>query len=337
MAARQKKRGAALWRILRRLLLVLITLVLMVTAGAYVLLRQIFRGPSPAARDAVTVSMMQSEYTEWIPGLFLSDRQIDDICGKMTSILPANVSDPGLILPGSAAWSSDPDGIRLEEYEAAGFRAYMLIVRDPAQVSLSYRPQGDTIHNHLTRSGAAAAVNAGAFLQEDDRSLALGLVISGGSAVSDSGSAPEAGFAGFNADHVLIVAGSMTAGEAQQLGIRDGCACGPVLIMDGQINEGAYNANSGVASRSCIGQRADGSVVFLYTTGPLSGDAGATWQDCIDILYEYNCINACSLDSTAVMLHTDGNGTAAVGTDSPLRAESAMLPDVWVIRPGEEG
>jgi exopolysaccharide biosynthesis protein len=107
--------------------------------------------------------------------------------------------------------------------------------------------------------------------------------------------------------------------------------------MDGQINEGAYNANSGVASRSCIGQRADGSVVFLYTTGPLSGDAGATWQDCIDILYEYNCINACSLDSTAVMLHTDGNGTAAVGTDSPLRAESAMLPDVWVIRPGEEG
>lgn len=340
MAKKEKKKGSGFFRFLRRLLLVILTAAVMLATGSYILLNQVFNGPSPAARNAVTVSMTQSEYTEWIPGIFLSDRQISEICGNMTSILPANVSDPALITPGSSNddWAADPSGIRMEQYRGEGFHAYIMIVRDPGQVSLSYHNGGDTIRSHMDRTDAAAAVNAGAFRETDDASHAQGLVISNGSIVSDTGAAPVEGFAGFNHENVLIVAGSMTAAEAQSLGIRDGCAYGPVLIMNGQINEGAYNANSGFSSRACIGQRKDGSVVFLYITGPASGDAGASRQDCIDILYEYGCVNACSLDSgSAAMLCRDAAGEIqTTGSDSPLRSESEMMPGVWIVRSGEE-
>lgn len=56
-------------------------------------------------------------------------------------------------------------------------------------------------------------------------------------------------------------------------------ASGPVLIMNGEINQEAYNSNSGWNPRTAIGQRKDGAVVFVCIDGRQAGSAGGTYKD----------------------------------------------------------
>lgn len=321
-----KKQGRFLFRVIRRLLLVVFTVVLMGAVGLWILLNQVLRGPSPAARDALTISLADSPSTGWIPGLFLEDEEIAGILESAQSALPAEVTDLTLITPGTDAgdWSDAPDGIRVELYRSNAFTAHIMTVRDPGQVWLSYAAGGARIAEQLKAENAAAAIYAAADTEQ--------LLISGG--VAAARVEADAGFAGFTEKGILYLSGSMTPDEAFALPIRDGCACGMILILNGQINEGAYNASSGYSPRACIGQRADGSVVFLTIDGLSADSVGGTYRDCIDILYEYGCVNACCLDGVpAAMLC----GDRMIHTDSLPRAESAIAPGFWMIRPAEEG
>ena len=81
----------------------------------------------------------------------------------------------------------------------------------------------------------------------------MGLNLSKGKVVWNDFSAmtPDTGFVGFNRDNILIVANSVTEEEALELGIRDGCASGTVLIVNGNavdIDHTGYNP------RTAIGQ-----------------------------------------------------------------------------------
>ena len=83
-------------------------------------------------------------------------------------------------------------------------------------------------------------------------SVPAGLTICGGKIVSDQygNLVPEKGFAGFNTSDVLVVAQSMTASQATEQNIRDGCEFGPVLIINGEVNQGVYSGNSGYNPRT---------------------------------------------------------------------------------------
>lgn len=74
-----KKRGSVA-RFFRRTLLLIVTLAVLAAMGAYTLLGTIFHGPSPIAREELTLSLMSSPTTDWIPGLYLSEELIGQIC-----------------------------------------------------------------------------------------------------------------------------------------------------------------------------------------------------------------------------------------------------------------
>jgi exopolysaccharide biosynthesis protein len=181
-------------------------------------------------------------------------------------------------------------------------------------------------------------------------SVPEGLVIAGGKVMWESGKAPQDGFVGFNQDNILIVAKTMTASKAMELGIRDGCCFGPVLIMDGNVNVEAYNENSGYNPRTAIGQRADGTVLFVCIDGRQAGSLGGTYADIIDIMIEYGAVNACNLDggSSTVMLYKDtrglfsadkklwGNDIAMINNYSLLQKEPRRMPTFFMVRPGSE-
>lgn len=322
----QMKRGSFLCRLLLRVLLVIITLAVLMGAGSWILLNQIMTGPSPAARDALTLSLLDSDTTSWIPGLFLEDGLVDQIRQAAQAGIPGETTDPALITVQAdpSLWEDCPGGIALKHYRRDGLSAHILLVRDPSLAYLSYAQEGAQIGSQMASEGAAAGIYAA---RDGD-----GLLISRGSHLSSG--AAQGGFVGFTKDHILILSGSMTPEEAQTLDIRDGCGCGMILILNGQIHEGAYNAGSGFAARACIGQRADGTVVFLTIDGLSAAGVGGTYRDCIDILYEYGCVNACCLnDVPAAMLF----GDRMIHADSLPRAESAVMPCFWMIRSGEEG
>lgn len=66
----------------------------------------------------------------------------------------------------------------------------------------------------------------------------------------------------------MVAQDNLSKAQAEELNIRDGCCFGPVLIMNGEINQEAYNSNSGWNPRTAIGQRKDGAVVFVVHRRP---------------------------------------------------------------------
>ena len=364
-----KQKSGFLGRVLRRFFLVLFTLVILLAVDLLLVMNMIFNGTSSTARDQLTMTLIEASATKWVPALFIGEEQVARIQSSLNLKLPDEVSDTTAVIinrrqsiNASDEWENYPDGIRIEEVHGDTYNAHVMIVRDPSQVYLGISTKegfstsipGKRLTAAIEDEGAIAAVNGGAF--NDDGStgsyvgtLPAGLVYSEGNCVWTTGAPPNGitGFAGFTEDDVLVVhQDNLTESQAEELNIRDGCCFGPVLVMNGEINMEAYNKITGLNPRTAIGQRADGAVIFVCIDGRQVGSTGGEYADAIDILVEYDAINACNMDggSSTVMMYrdTDGrNGEAGqvqmINSYSLLQAEPRRMPDFWMVRPaGEE-
>ena len=358
---------ARVLRILGKIAIAAVVAVMVPVVGLILILGQIFNGPSVTARNVLTMSLLEPSGTKWIPPIFLSDEVLDEIKnGSSGSELP-DIFNPGMIqintgnsLSNSDEWKNHPDGVRIERISGSTFDAHIMIIRDPSKVYMATSTEnfskdipGLRITEAIEREGAIAAINAGAFYDNGTSnpvvgSVPEGLVIAGGKVVWNrvEMGVPENGFVGFNKDNVLVVAHSMTANKAMELNIRDGCCFGPVLIMNGQVNEKVYNGNSGWNPRTAIGQRADGAVIFVCIDGRQANSLGGTYRDVINIMQEYGAVNACNLDggSSSVMLYRDNQGlygeagkVQMINNYSVLQAEPRRMPNFFMVAPSKEG
>ena len=355
--------GRTVARVILRTLLVLFTVIALLVGGLYMTLDLIFNGPSPAARDVLTMSLLEASATKWVPGLFIGQEMVEEIRTRDGAPLPEDFSNASqvIITSGTAAdnsseWDEHPDGIRIESISGDTYNAHVMIIRDPSSVYLATSTKqrfhasipGTRINHQIETEGAIAAINAGAFNDDGSSnsyvgSVPIGMVISEGEIVWDDGQNYE-GFVGFNEDNVLVVANSMDKKRAKELNIRDGCCFGPVLLMNGVENQVEYSANSGYNPRTAIGQRADGAVIFVCIEGRQIGSLGGTYSDLINIMVEYGAVNACNLDggSSTVMMYRDNYGKMGepgkvhmINSYSLLQEEPRRMPTFFMVRPGE--
>lgn len=361
----KKKSSGLLGRIIRRFFLVLFTLIILLVVALSLIMNLVFNGPSPAARDVLTMSLLEPSATKWIPGLFMDKGVVEQIrnAGKdefaedTTDTSQVVINRGGAISTSSDEWANFPDGIKIEEYKGKTFNAHIMLIQDPSRVYLGLSNYngfttsvpGKRLNAAIEDEKAAAAINAGAFNDDGTAnatvgSVPAGLTIHGSKVVSDvyKGLVPEQGFCGFNEDDILVVAKSMTAGEAMEKKIRDGCEFGPVLIINGAVNQEVYSGNSGYNPRTVVGQRADGAVIFICADGRQAGSMGATYKDMIDMLVAYGAVNACNMDggSSSVMLYRDVNGlygeagqVQMINSYSVLQSEPRRMPDFWMVKP----
>ena len=363
---KKKKKGSGLFgRIVRRFFLVLFTVIALILVAACLALNLIFNGPSPAARDVLTMSLLEPSGTKWIPGLFMDAETLDSIRTREDSNLTDEFSNTSEIVinkdaaisTGTDEWANSPDGIRFEPHSGDTYNAHIMIVRDPSKVYLGTSTEnfstsipGTRIDDQIETDGAIAGVNAGAFFDNGTSdpsvgSVPEGLVYSKGACKWTTGSPPNGikGFAGFNKDNILVVAqDNLSKAQAEELNIRDGCCFGPVLIMNGEINQEAYNSNSGWNPRTAIGQRKDGAVVFVCIDGRQAGSMGGTYKDVIDIMIEYGVVNACNMDggSSSIMVYRDTYGlfgeagtVQVINSYSLLQERPRKMPTFWMVAP----
>ena len=240
-----------------------------------------------------------------------------------------------------------PSGISTADGEGETFQYHVMRISDPGRVhlapsspQLSMDTPGKTIRELMAQEQAVAAFSAGTYFDDGSStdavgSVPCGLLIAGGEVLWDDLSelAPEAGFVGLTEDNILIVASTMTREEAESLGIRDGCAAGPVLMVNGKTNEEVYETNSGYRPRIAMGQQADGTLVVLCADGRNPESLGASWADMIDILETYDVINACGLSSgSAVSLYTTQYlRPKQLNAAATLGSRQSYLPAFWVV------
>ncbi len=361
---RKKKGNGLLGRLLRRFLLVLAVAVLLLLGDFFLVLNLVFNGPSPTARNQLTMALIEASATKWVPALFIGEDTVAEIRAGVHAELEDALTDTSAVIinrgnqAGSdSEWVGYPDGIRIEDVHGRTYNAKVMLVRDPAQVYL-----GISTHNGFSTSipgkrltaamadeGAIAGINGGAFNDDGTAgayvgSLPAGLVYSEGACVWTSGKPTEtSGFAGFTRDNILVVSTeNLSKAQAEKLNIRDGCCFGPVLIMNGQINMEEYNKVAGLNPRTAIGQRADGTVIFVCIDGRQPSSMGGEYKDAIDIMVEYGAVNACNMDggSSTVMMYRDTYGrygdsgeVRIMNSYSLLQSEPRKMPDFWMVRP----
>lgn len=366
---RVKKKGkhSLVKTILRRFFLVLFIAIVLVFTALILVLNMVFNGPSPTARNQLTMTLIEASATKWIPALFIGEDTVAEIRTGENVELAENVTDVSAVVISRNAltsandeWAAYPDGIRIETVSGNTYNATVMIVRNPEQVYLGISTHegfstsipGKRLTAAIEDEGAIAAVNGGAFNDNGTTAsyvgtLPAGLVYSEGECVWTSGKPSEtSGFAGFTEDNILIVhKDNISKAQAEELNIRDGCCFGPVLIMNEEINMEAYNKVSGLNPRTAIGQRADGAVVFVCIDGRQPSSMGGEYADVIDIMVEYGAINACNMDggSSTVMMYRDTYGiygeagaVQMMNSYSLLQSEPRKMPDFWLIRPAEE-
>lgn len=264
----------------------------------------LIKGPSVQARKLFTLSAYETSAIKWLPKLFMTTAQYDEI------VNPSSAVDDYRELPMVAASSGESQAdegliitepIEIMDIKGGTYQGKLMIVHDPSKVFFgsidSFGHVGLKLTEFIDKYGAIACTNAGGFEDEGGTGkggIPDGIVIRDGAIAYGSQSATYRGLAGFDADHVLHV-GDMTGQQALDLGIISGTnfSGGPVLIKDGVRENGFV---SGINPRTAIGQREDGAVLLLALEGRMADSLGATFEDLTDIMQEYGAVNAVNMD-----------------------------------------
>jgi exopolysaccharide biosynthesis protein len=324
-------------KILLRVGIALLVMIVFLAASLYATLYNVVHGASPTVRDMLVQSAMQASATKWLPGLFLDEYLIGEIISSsaamemvdIADLLPAPVQAPaqyGLLpedeevgLPLPDPWENAIGGMKLEIYIGPTFKAYILLVRDPARV-FTAKPKGKLgkgrygiqVHDVLKFGGIAAAINGGGFYDPGGRGAGgqpLGLTYSEGECVWED--KEELTFIGFDKNDRLIVEHALKRVQADELGVRDGVCFqdNSTLIRaeDGLVTAYYSDADSSLAQRTAIGQRADGTVILMVTEGRTAAYLGANRNDIINAMLYFDAVTAGMLDggSSTVMCYPD--------------------------------
>ena len=312
--------------VIRRILLVLLTAILFTVGSLLAVCNTLANGPSKTARDKAVMSALQASATKWMPGLFLSSDTVEEI-KKNSQVVVTDVKpitdipsgDGDGDTPTADKWANAIDGMIYENVNGTTFKGYVLLIKDPARVTVgvssndfAHATAGMRIFELADKYNAVAAINAGEF--RDDGGVGtgyapMGLTYSEGNCVWNDGLSRT--FMGFDKNNRLYVAEGTTYAQAEELGMRDAVSfqTGNVLITNDGTNVTYYYAdsNTGVAQRTAIGQCADGTVIFLVTDGRTASSMGATRNEIIDTLISYGAVTAGMLDggSSSMLYYRD--------------------------------
>lgn len=299
-------------RVIYRGFLFLFSFVMVLLAAAYGVCAVVLLGPSPAARNMLVATAMETSAARFLPYLFLSAEQVQAIVDdSAVKVDPDLEVDPGIVErptkddpSANDEWADYPDGIRIENVKGATYNAYVMIIRDPSRVYVATSTDftkvgepGKKIMDVYEREGAVAAINGGGFPDANgsgNGDVPTGLTFSKGKMLWGGEYITTSGVVGFNEDDVLLV-GSYSGAKAYKNNMRDCVNFGPILVMNGEPMRASSSSGS-LNPRTGIGQRKDGAVLFLVIEGRVATSLGATYNDMIEIFMEFGAVNACNLD-----------------------------------------
>lgn len=306
--------------ILGRFFLWLFSTLFVLLIGAYLFLMYVNKGPSPHLSELFVTSAMESSVGGVLCRLFYSQEEMEEIRTRNqlqefneitdTSLIKLpSVSDQSLssttsqeVAEEANLLDPDGDGIEIHEIHGPTYRGKMMVIYDPARVKVGVinhfdlNAPGLTLDAIVQKYDAVAGVNGGKY--DDEIGLGTGgmpegIVISDGQLLLGDLETTYDVY-GFTKDNVLVV-GTMTAGYALSIGVRDAVSFGPTLIVNGQ-SAGYTGIGSGLNPRTAIGQREDGAVLLLCIEGRQANSLGASMSDLIEVMQEFGAINAANLD-----------------------------------------
>jgi exopolysaccharide biosynthesis protein len=246
------------------------------------------------------ITSQHRDYAKYLIGQSELDRRVDAYTKQFDQM--AQVEDHHEVtIP--AVPIDHEQSVQVEPISGKGFKGYLMSVRDPKMVRVvttSIVGQGEQILSMVKRTGAIAGVNGGAF---DDPNWdgngfkPAGIVMSGGKLLyHDIGMNDPVNVVGLDRNG-LMVAGRYKPSELLEMGVTDAVTFQPRFIVNGK---GLFKSEAdgwGIAPRTCMAQKKDGTILFLVIDGRQpSYSLGATLYDAQQILLEHGAVTAANLD-----------------------------------------
>lgn len=269
-----------------------------------------------------------------------------------THVIPI-VTEP----EGNPMEEAKPEGlISIEEVDGEGYHGYLLTVRDPKKIRLvvpNKRGRGEKVSSMVKRTGAIAGVNAGGFSDPNWRGNGfkpIGLVISQGEIYYNGlGSKTSVQIVGIDKQGKML-AGKYSINELMELGISEAVSFSPRIIVNGKGLIPNRSQGWGIAPRTVMGQKEDGSILFLMIDGRQPGySIGATLFDAQEVLLEHGAVIAANLDggSSTVLVTENGEIVNKPSSSSGERylptaflvfedPDAVEVPNIWAgLKPSE--
>lgn len=231
------------------------------------------------------------------------------------------------------------DVYKIIPLSGTGYKGYLVAIYDPSRIELVTSRylgrRGEMLQSMAQNEKALIAINAGGFADAGgvgNGGAPTGVVIKDSEVIySGLPTGWSGGIVGFTKDNILMLFKG-TAKEAIEAGIEDAVEFGPFLIVNGKRSIAKGNGGYGISSRTAIGQRQDGIVLFVIIDGRQPGySLGVSMSELTDIFVKYRAYNAVNLDGGASSSLVE-NGNLISKPCAYSETGERWIPNAWMVK-----
>lgn len=332
-------------KIIKKSLSFFLSLTLIIIINAVIGISSIRIGIFPRLQNYLVTSFMVTMRHQYVANIVASASTIErimDLNTVATISEGTNTEDINIINENTE--EDEPDDlfkymeksdVSMTNISGSKYKGYILTVRDPKRIKLSVSESigenGTYIKDLVKQEGGIAGVNASGFVDvagKGNGGVPTGIVIKDGKVVYYEKGFKNYSLIGFNKNGVLVL-GNYNINQIKELNIQDGVSFSPFLIVNNKPVKIYGDGGWGINPRTAIGQKEDGSIVFLVIDGRQLQSIGATIKEIQDIMIAEGCVNAANLDggSSSVMYYED----KLINSPSSKFGERP-LPSAWIVK-----
>jgi exopolysaccharide biosynthesis protein len=263
----------------------------------------VFYGPFTNVRRTVVGAAMTTYSHQFIAKIFLSDSEIEKIQQEDSVEVIEQKQTSSINIT-----NKHDDSIERFDISGKKFKGYLLVIHDPTRVKVGYtkklKKEGQLTSQIAEDNDAIAAINGGGFTDNSTDGmwtgtggLPIGLLMSEGQVVYNDikNDNQKKDVVALTKNGVLLV-GPQSLNELKSKGVAQAISFGPALVVDGNPTIKTGDGGWGIAPRTAIGQRKDGSILLLVIDGRQVKSLGATLREVQDTMIQYGAVNASNLD-----------------------------------------
>ena len=281
-------------------------------------------------KEIWVVTAMSTMNHQYLATWFLSNEEIQEIMSKLEV---QNNEDSNSDEIKIVEIEDDKKEITVEKITGKNYVGYVMVIPEASKVELvdgRKSNRGSKLSEIVKNNNAIAGINAGGFA--DEGGVGHGNVLCDATIMNKKllygNKTSKYSLIGLSADKKLVL-GKYTYQQALNAGIESAVEFGPYIIVNGK-NQITNSSSGGIHPRMAIGQKKDGTFIFVVVDGRQPGySLGTNLLELQNIFNRYDAYNAANLDggSSATMYY---NGKVVNKTSTPMGER--YLPNAFIVK-----
>lgn len=282
-------------------------------------------------KELWVVTAMSTMNHQYLATWFLSDEEIQEIMNKLEvqNNEDSNSDEIKIAILGE----NKKEEIKVDKITGKNYVGYVMTIPDASKVSLvdgRKSNRGSKLSEIVKNNNAVAGINAGGFA--DAGGVGAGNILCDATIINKKllygNKSSKYSLIGLSSDKKLVL-GKYTYQQAMNAGVESAVEFGPFLIVNGK-KQITNSSSGGIHPRMAIGQKKDGTFIFVVVDGRQPGySLGTNLLELQNIFNRYGAYNAANLDggSSATMYY---NGKVVNKTSTPIGER--YLPNAFIVK-----